>query len=41
MLQKEAGGLSISEYKNYISTYLDTTKLTTGQKYDIWNELFK
>lgn len=41
MLEKLAGGYSIKNYQNYIYEYLETTDLTSGEKYTIWEELFE
>lgn len=40
MLEKIAGGYSIKNYQNYIYEYLETTDLTSSEKYTIWEELF-
>lgn len=41
MLEKEAGGYSISTYKNQIYNYLEEQDLTSKEKYNIWKELFE
>lgn len=40
MLEHQAGGYSIKDYRNYIQEYLDSTNLTDSEKYAIWEELF-
>ena len=40
ILEKMAGGYSIKNYQNYIYDYLETTDLTSSEKYTIWEELF-
>ena len=41
LLEKMAGGYSISNYKSQIYNYLETTDLSQSEKYKIWKNLFE
>ena len=41
MLEKEAGGYSIKNYKQQIYQYLESQDLTNEEKYNMWKELFE
>lgn len=41
LLEKMAGGYSISNYKSQVYDYLETTDLSQSEKYKIWKKLFE
>lgn len=41
LLEKMAGGYSISNYKSQVYDYLETTDLSQSEKYKIWKNLFE
>lgn len=41
LLEKMAGGYSISNYKSQVYDYLETTGLSQSEKYKIWENLFE
>ena len=41
LLEKMAGGYSISNYKSQVYDYLETTDLSQSEKYKIWEKLFE
>lgn len=41
LLEKMAGGYSISNYKSQVYDYLETTGLSQSEKYKIWKNLFE
>jgi hypothetical protein len=40
MLEKMAGGYSISSYERYIASYIETLPMTAEEKRTIHNQLF-
>ena len=41
LLEKMAGGYSISNYKSQVYDYIETTDLSQSEKYKIWEKLFE